>query len=864
MATPDTQTFTGRSRRRTTRRSVRVVDKVARALITVGGIGTILAISTVGVFLVWVVVPLFLPAKLDRGREIPRAGPPARPLHVAVDETQTLGYALGDDGTLSVFSLADGKQLRSEPLVVSGALTAAAFTARGDDAVFGFADGSVRLGHIRFTMGFPPADSLPPAVRALAAGATAPLGAGLAVRAQQGQLRVHGVEAQLDAPLAEPGGSPVRLLDASWRSSGPVVCALSADGTLRLHSLRQRKNLLTGQVTWTARSSTTPLPPHADGRAPSFLLLSAQGDQVFVAWEDGQLLRLRSDGATLRPVEQADLVAAPGDRLTALAFLLGRTTLVAGDSRGSVCAWFVAPSPHAGGADGQGLVLAHDLGLGQGAVTALASSSRTRLVAAGHAGGELRLLHVTSGRQLASVRRPQLGAIAAVALAPKDDGLLAWGAAAAGLWRVDPRHPEAGLAGLFRPVWYEGYPEPLHVWQSSGGSDDAEPKLGVMPLVFGTLKATLYSMLLGVPIALLAAVFTSEFLSPRARARVKPAIELMASLPSVVLGFLAALVIAPFVRTVLPSVLAALATVPLAFLAGAYLWQLLPQGTSLRLLRGRFACICAMLPVGIAGAALLGPPVERAFFAGDIMRWLDGQVGGAAGGWTLLTLPISALAAALLGDRTIGPWLRRMGPRWSRQRWAAADALRFALGVLLTLAMALGISGALAALGLDPRGAYLGTYVQSNSLIVGFVMGFAIIPIIYTIAEDALAAVPEHLRSASLGAGATPWQTAHRIVIPTAMSGIFSAVMVGLGRAVGETMIVLMAAGNTPIMDWNVFNGFRTLSANIAVEMPEAVRGSTHFRTLFLAALTLFAMTFLLNTAAEIVRQRYRKRAFEL
>jgi phosphate transport system permease protein len=88
--------------------------------------------------------------------------------------------------------------------------------------------------------------------------------------------------------------------------------------------------------------------------------------------------------------------------------------------------------------------------------------------------------------------------------------------------------------------------------------------------------------------------------------------------------------------------------------------------------------------------------------------------------------------------------------------------------------------------------------------------------------------------------------------------------MVGLGRAVGETMIVLMAAGNTPVLDWNMFNGFRTLSANIAVELPEAVEGSTHYRTLFLAALTLFAITFLVNTAAEIVRQRFRKRAFQL
>lgn len=99
-----------------------------------------------------------------------------------------------------------------------------------------------------------------------------------------------------------------------------------------------------------------------------------------------------------------------------------------------------------------------------------------------------------------------------------------------------------------------------------------------------------------------------------------------------------------------------------------------------------------------------------------------------------------------------------------------------------------------------------------------------------------------------------------RVVLLTASPGIFSAVMIGLGRAVGETMIVLMATGNTPIMDFNIFEGFRALSANIAVEMPESEVGSSHYRVLFLAALVLFMATFVLNTAAEVVRQRLRKK----
>ncbi len=151
-------------------------------------------------------------------------------------------------------------------------------------------------------------------------------------------------------------------------------------------------------------------------------------------------------------------------------------------------------------------------------------------------------------------------------------------------------------------------------------------------------------------------------------------------------------------------------------------------------------------------------------------------------------------------------------------------------------------------------------YEQRNAIVVGIAMGFAVIPIIFAISEDALSSVPKDLVAGSLALGADRWQTVVRVVLPTASPGIFSAVMVGFGRAIGETMIVLMATGNTPIMDWNAFNGFRTLSANIAVEIPEAPVGSTLYRTLFVAAILLFAVTFVINTVAELVRQRLRTR----
>ena len=152
------------------------------------------------------------------------------------------------------------------------------------------------------------------------------------------------------------------------------------------------------------------------------------------------------------------------------------------------------------------------------------------------------------------------------------------------------------------------------------------------------------------------------------------------------------------------------------------------------------------------------------------------------------------------------------------------------------------------------------TYDQRNALVVGIAMGFAVIPTIYSISEDAVFNVPKHLTQGSLALGATPWQTMAKVVLLTASPGIFSAVMIGFGRAVGETMIVLMATGNSPVVNFNIFEGMRTLSANIAVEMGETAVGGTHYRILFLAALVLFILTFVLNTAAELVRQRLRRK----
>jgi phosphate transport system permease protein len=355
-------------------------------------------------------------------------------------------------------------------------------------------------------------------------------------------------------------------------------------------------------------------------------------------------------------------------------------------------------------------------------------------------------------------------------------------------YALHDEHPEAGFTALFGKVWYEGKDKPEYIWQSTG-SADTEPKLSLIPLIFGTLKATLYAMLFSVPLALLAAIYTAEFMHPRLKAVIKPTVEIMAALPSVVLGFLGALVLAPWIEDQVPAFLCAVAAVPLAAMLAGWWWSGLPMRWRSLIKPGYEAVAVVPLLVLVAwGAWSLGPMVERWLFT--------------------VRLPSGAMQSDF------------------RLWWAAM----------------------------------VGPFEQRNGLVVGLMMGFAVIPIIFTIAEDSLSNVPQALRSGSLALGASRWQTALRVVVPTASPGIFSALMIGLGRAIGETMIVVMAAGGTAILDLNIFNGMRTLSANIATEMPEAEQGSTHYRLLFLGALLLFALTFIINTAAEVVRSRLRER----
>jgi len=252
---------------------------------------------------------------------------------------------------------------------------------------------------------------------------------------------------------------------------------------------------------------------------------------------------------------------------------------------------------------------------------------------------------------------------------------------------------------LVRPHQWTGYDQPSYIWQPVGQIH----KYNIMPLIVGTLKTTCIGLLFAVPLAIGAAIYISQLARPRVREIIKPTIELLSGIPSVVVGFFALLVMATLLQQI------------------------------------------------------------------------------------------------------------------------------------------------------------FGYQTRLNAFVAGIALSFAVIPIVFSIAEDALTSVPRNYTQAALALGASRWQTAWQIVLPAALPGAFAAVVLGFGRAIGETMIILMVTSASE-MSWSLFSGARSITATIAAEMGEVVRGGHHYRMLFLLGALLFAATFTTNMVAEVIMLRFKRR----
>ena len=750
-------------------------DRIMTKTIIGGGFTVIVAVFGILFFLLAVTIPLFQSADVEE-RQHPAPSSPV-PGTWGLDPSGTLPFVYGNGKNIFFLDKTTGN-LSSVPVSLPDGETVCAHSYDTSLTAYPIATESGKVGLIH-------------------------VHSGLNVH---GRTNAHGpdkagAEAGPLYPLTENGSVPGKISGIAYADAGErkifTATVETEQGTrLLLMTLEESRSLLhEGEL---APSGFHDLTDQLEGR-PTAMLPGASGDSLVIATDADKLLYFSydEDGETWVRRQMIPTPLGKGEKMTSVNWLFGDMSLVIGGDRGSLKIFSLYPHSRPDGTSLRLFGQTRQFSPMDGPVQHYAASgiNRSFLVSTPR---ELRLCYGTT----ADIRwnsgplefvPVQLAANtefnAAIAVDPSGN---------IHFFSLEDKHPEAGAKALVGKIWYEGYDSPKWLWQSVGGTDDYESKLSLMPLVFGTLKGTLYALVFAVPVAVTAAIYTAHFMAPAVKRVVKPVMEIMASLPSVVLGFFGALYLAPRMEDKVPALLCMAVLIPGLAALIAWFWTTRPAAWRNKFSRGVEYIV--MTPVILLCA----------WFCWEYLGyWLE--------------QPLISLCRSVMGLWGDGDF----------QAASFADLWRNGFGM---------------------------PYEQRNSLVVGFIMGFAVIPVIFTISEDALSNVPPSLIAASEALGASRWQMVRTVVLPVASAGIFSALMIGLGRAVGETMIVLMATGNTPIMDWNIFNGMRTLSANIATELPEAAQDSTHYRVLFLGGLILFSMTFILNTLAEIVRQRLRKR----
>ena len=724
-------------------------DSLIRVVVAVGGVSVIIAIVLIFFYLLYVVFPLFVPASMHAKQHYLAPGiDTSAPDVLDVEEQNEIGFRLTHSGQTVFFKTASGQIINevSLPIPPATKVTAVAVSDPVQGVVvYGLSNGQALVAKQRYKTSYPNDKRL------ITPSLIFPYG-------------------KQPLVIDQHGYSLLRLA-VQDSDEGLTIVAATGPHKVVIAGFSKQESMLDDGVTLERSQSTI----HLSDAEVDYLLLSQNQSHLYIASRNGQLSHYDIRDKRTAKLFQRLSVVKKGLTLTALKFLTGDISLLVGDSSGRVTQWFSVFNQQRKPV----LTPIRHFQLGDAPITVINAEQRRKGFVAADSTGLIGLFHTTAQRRLLTLKVSS-SAITQAVLSPRANALMVQDRTGLlQIYDVDNEHPEISWSSLWSKVWYETYPKPAFIWQSSSADNDFEPKLSLTPLVFGTFKAAFYAMLFAVPIAILAAIYTSYFMAPRLRRVVKPSIETMEALPTVILGFLAGLWLAPLIEHHLSAIFSVLLIVPAGVLLFAYVWHTLPHQLRIMAPEGYSALVLVpvvFLLVWLSFAMSL--PLETWLFHGDMRHWLE------------------------------------------------------------------------TSLGID--------FDQRNSIVVGIAMGFTVIPTIFSITEDAIFSVPKHLTFGSLALGATFWQTLTRVVLLTASPGIFSAVMIGLGRAVGETMIVLMAAGNTPVMNMNMFDGMRTLAANIAVEMPESEVFSTHYRVLFLAALVLFSFTFFVNTIAEVVRQHLR------
>ncbi len=724
-------------------------DALFGAFMGVGGVSVIGAILLIFFYLGYVVIPLFAPAKVEFSTGF-NIDPNTKILASSIDEYSEVIFSVHADGSL-VFSSVSGKNSLSKEFVAGKKTLENKITAvsSGDPEsgvmVIGTENGEAYLLKPNYEI------SYPKDVRKITPSIVYPAG---------------------KLPLKiDKSNQPILKISGQFTDENGAIASVTSDNRLLVTYISASSSFLSDELDI---SYETVEVANIINSVSSLKLDVNQRTLVLVTSDGVMSMYDVAFKENIELIDRVSVVSGKG-KVTDMTFLSSGLSIIVGSSSGAISQWASVRDIN----NIYSIEKIRDFDPMPGAVLKIAAEHYRKGFGVLDANRNLSIYHATANEQVALINNVGINPVN-LTFCPRSKNLqINHDNSKVSLYAIKNEHPEISLNALWGKVWYESRQEPEYIWQSSAANSDFEPKFSLTPLVFGTFKATIYSLLFAAPLAIFGAVYTAYFMAPAMRRVVKPTIEIMEALPTVILGFLAGLWFAPFVEKNLSGFFLSILTIPLSTILMALIWPKMPKVIKQTFPEGwESLLLIPVICVAIWFALMLGVEIEARFFGGNLPHWLN---------------------------------------------------INYDIG-----------------------------YDQRNSLVVGIAIGFAVIPTIFSISEDAVYGVPRSLTNGSLALGATPWQTVYRVILLTASPGIFSACMIGMGRAVGETMIVLMATGNTPIMDMNIFEGFRALSANIAVEMPESAVGSTHYRILFLAALFLFLVTFVVNTISEIVRQRLR------